>query len=61
VYCKEAPLEPGECYPMCRMGKRVYPPEDCAVASGGTRAFWTLYKIRSIPSMRRWWNGSGQV
>src|SRR6266566_3916548 len=28
-----------------------------AVASGVTRAFWTLYKIRSTPSMRRCWNG----
>src|SRR5206468_4089927 len=29
-----------------------------AVVSGGTRAFWRLYKTRSTPSMRRWWTGS---
>jgi hypothetical protein len=29
-----------------------------AVVYGGTRAFWRLYKTRSIPSMRRWWTGS---
>ena len=28
------------------------------VVSGGTRAFWRLYKTRSTPSMRRWWTGS---
>ena len=55
---KILPPEAGKRYPVCLAGKRACPPRIVG-ASGDMLHSWKRLTIRSTPSMRRCWSGSG--